>query len=435
MTTTSETAPGARLGPVELAPGITRGHAITKLYASGVTIAALTGMSLLQGYILTEHLEIPRRAQGTISGDLSFWTEVFMLMFFVPFGVLADRIGRRPVYVLGILLVGTGWALYPLATSVMELTAYRLIYAIGVAATTSTLSTMVNDYPVNSSRGKYIGFTAMMNVLGTIFAARFIGGIPALMTERGYDAVTGGTVMYMTMAALCAFTALVARFGLKGGTPAMHQERPPAKELYLSGLAAARNTKIALSYAAALAARSDVVIKGLFLALWAIQSGRTMDMSTGEAMARFGTIMALMYGVSFFSAPIFGWYIDKVNRMTAMCTALFVAGSGYLAMYFVTSPVDFAMLPLLIWLTLGTGFMVKAQMALIGQEAPVKQRGSVIATGQMFGAFGILVFTALGGRLFDAIGPWAPFAAVGVYQSALFFVALFVRSHSKSTAG
>ena len=142
-----------------------------------------------------------------------------------------------------------------------------------------------------------------------------------------------------------------------------------------------------------------------------------------------------MYAVSFFSAPIFGWFIDKVNRMTAMCTALFVAGSGYLAMYFVTSPVDFAMIPLLVWLTLGTGFMVKAQMALIGQEAPIRQRGSVIATGQMFGALGILVFTALGGRLFDAIGPWAPFAAVGLYQSALFVVALFVRRNSKSTAG
>ncbi len=145
------------LGPVELMPGISRGNAITKLYASGITIAALTGMALLQGYILTEHLEIPRRAQGTVSGDLSFWTEIVMLMFFIPFGVLADRIGRRPVYVLGIVLVGSSWALYPTATSLMELTFYRMLYAIGVAAATGTLSTMVNDYPTNSSRGKYIG--------------------------------------------------------------------------------------------------------------------------------------------------------------------------------------------------------------------------------------------------------------------------------------
>ena len=93
------------------------------------------------------------------------------------------------------------------------------------------------------------------------------------------------------------------------------------------------------------------------------------------------------------------------------------------------------MVPLLIWLTLGTGFMVKAQMALIGQEAPLKHRGSVIATGQMFGAVGILIFTVLGGRLFDAVGPWAPFAAVGVYQGVLFVFAVAVRKQSLNGFG
>jgi MFS family permease len=418
---------GQKLGPVELMPGISRANAITKLYISGVSVAALTGMSILQPYILTEHLDIPRRVQGTLSGDLSFWTEIVMLLLFMPFGILADRIGRRPVYVLGISLIGLGWGLYPFAGSTMELLFYRLIFAAGVAATTGTLSTLVNDYPTERSRGKYIGMTAMLNILGTIFAARIIGGIPEQLSLRGYDAVTGGTVMFTSMAAICFLTAVIARFGLKAGTPVNKRDRLPARELYKSGLRAARNSRIAFSYAAAMAARSDVVIKGLFLALWAVQSGRQMGLSSGEAMAKFGTAIAVMYAVSFVSAPLFGWFIDKVDRMTAMCVALFVAASGYLAMYFLSSPIDFAMLPLLIVLTLGTGFMVKAQMALIGQEAPVKERGSVIATAQMFGALGILIFTAIGGRLFDAWGPWAPFVLVGGYQALLLLVALAIR--------
>ena len=68
-----------------------------------------------------------------------------------------------------------------------------------------------------------------------------------------------------------------------------------------------------------------------------------------------------------------------------------------------------------------------ASQTLIGQEAPVGQRGSVIATAQVFGAFGILVFTALGGRLFDSWGPWAPFVAVGAYQAVLLVIAPFIR--------
>jgi len=420
-------ASNARLGPVELMPGVTRINAITKLVASGTTIAALTGMAILQGYILTEHLEIPRRAQGTISGDLSFWTEIIMLMVFVPCGILADRYGRRPVYVGGVLLVGLGWGLYPFATSVLELTLYRMIFAVGVAATTATLSTLVNDYPTDSSRGKYIGLTGMLNVVGTIFAARAIGAIPEQLSLRGYDAVTGGTVMFGTMALICVLTAVGAQLGLKAGTPVKKRDRLPVRELYKSGLRAARNKRIALSYAAAMAARSDVVIKGLFLSLWAIQSGREMGFSTGESMARFGTFIAIMYVVSFCSSPLFGWFIDKVDRLTAMCVALVTAAAGYLSMGLVTSPLETSMIPYLILLTLGTGWMVKAQMALIGQEAPVRERGSVISTAQVFGALGILIFTAIGGRIFDAWGPWAPFVLVGAYQSLLLFAALVIR--------
>ncbi|MEE4186269.1 MAG: MFS transporter [Gammaproteobacteria bacterium] len=417
----------ARLGPIELMPGVTRVNAITKLFASSTTIAALTGMAILQGYILTEHLEIPRRAQGTISGDLSFWTEIVMLLVFVPCGILADRYGRRPVYVAGVLLVGLGWGLYPFATSVPELTFYRMIFAVGVAATTSTLSTLVNDYPTDRSRGKYIGITGMLNVVGTIFAARAIGAIPEQVTLRGYDAVTGGTVMFGTMALICVLTAVVAQWGLKAGTPVKKRDRLPVRELYKSGLRAARNRRIALSYAAAMAARSDVVIKGLFLSLWAIQSGREMGFSTGESMTKFGTVIALMYIVSFCSSPLFGWFIDKVDRMTAMCVALVTASAGYLSMAMVSSPLESSMIPYLILLTLGTGWMVKAQMALIGQEAPVKERGSVISTAQVFGAIGILIFTAIGGRVFDAWGPAAPFVIVGAYQSVLLVAALAIR--------
>ena len=58
---------------------------------------------------------------------------------------------------------------------------------------------------------------------------------------------------------------------------------------------------------------------------------------------------------------------------------------------------------------------------------PIRERGSVIATGQMFGALGILIFTALGGRLFDSWGPWAPFVLVGSYQATLLLLALVVR--------
>ena len=134
----STPAASIQLGPIWLSPGITRTNAITKFWTAFVTVAMLSGSSILQGYILTEHLDIPRSQQGTVSGEISFWVEIVAILLFNPFGILADRIGRRPVYIIGLLFVGVGFALIPFATTYNELLAYRLIFAVGMAATAGT---------------------------------------------------------------------------------------------------------------------------------------------------------------------------------------------------------------------------------------------------------------------------------------------------------
>ena len=416
-----------RLGPILLAPGIRRSHVITKMYAAFIMVAMLAGISFLQGYLLTEHLHIPRGEQGTVSGNIMFWTEIVALCFFSPFGILADRIGRRPVYVFGILMIGLGYGLSPYATSVTELLIYRSISAVGVAAAAGMMATLTNDYPHEKSRGLLIGVTSMTNILGTIFMAGLVARIPSFLIDRGFDPVTGGKAMFLFSAGLCVVTAVVARFGLKGGTAVARQERAGVNVLVTSGLRAALNPRIALSYAGAFASRSDLVIKGLFLALWAIHDGAQRDMSPAEAMARFGGMIIIMQGVSLAAAPIFGWFMDQVNRVTATIVALIFATLGYLSMGIITSPLDFAMAPFFIVLAFGSSFMLKASLALVGQEARPKERASVIAVNGMFGALGVLILTILGGRLFDTWGPWAPFVLAGAFQGVLLIAAIIIR--------
>jgi len=416
-----------RFGPIDLAPGIRPAHVVTKLYAAFIGVAMLSGIAFLQGYVLTEHLHIPRGQQGTVSGDLSFWVEVVAILLFTPAGVLIDRIGRRPVYVCGILIMGLGYGLVPFATSVLELALFRLVITVGMVGVAGALATLTNDYPMENSRGKMIGITSMANILGTILMSVGLARIPAVLADRGYDAVTGGKAMFLAATVLCMVTAVVARYGLKSGTPIARRERAEIKILLTSGLRAARNSRIALSYAAAFAARSDLVIKGMFLVLWAIQDGVQQGISPGQAMARFGVMMAIMSGTSFVAAPLFGWLMDRINRVTATIIALTLATAGYLSMGIITSPLDFAMLPYFIVISLGSSFMLKSSLALIGQEAPPKERASVITTNSLFGALGILILTVVGGRLYDAWGPWAPFVLAGAYQVVLLIVAIIIR--------
>lgn len=416
-----------RLGPIWLAPGVTRGNVLTKFWVTFVTIAMLSGASILQGYILTEHLHIPRGQQGTVSGEISFWVEVVAILLFAPFGVLADRIGRRPVYIFSMAFVAVGYALVPFATTANELLAFRLVFAIGMAGTAGTMATLTSDYPREDSRGLMVGVSSMFNTLGTIFIAGFVARIPFMLGERGVDPVTGGKAMYLFAAGLGLLTVIVAQWGLAPGTPAAKHDRPSTRILIRSGLKHARNPRIALAYAGSFAARSDLVIKGLFFALWAIQDGFKRGMNPGESMARFGIMIIIMNAVSLMAAPIFGWFIDRVNRVTAVIVALCFASAGYLSMGIITSPLDFTMAPYFIIITMGSGFMMKSSLSLIGQEAPIRERGSVIATAGMFGAIGILIFTKWGGILFDVWGPWAPFVIAGAYQVVLLAAAVVIR--------
>ncbi|HJP05480.1 MAG: MFS transporter [Chromatiales bacterium] len=416
-----------RLGPIWLAPGISRGNVITKLYASFISIGMLSGMSLLQGYVLTEHLLIPRSQQGQVTGILSVWTEIVMIVLMPLCGVLADKIGRRPMLILATLAIGLGFGLYPFATSFNELFIYRMIYAVGASASATIIATLTNDYPQGRSRGKMIGISSMMNTFGVMFVGGAIAQVPALVQSGGYDAVTGGRVMYLLCAGLCLVSTLVFHKGLKGGTPAAVRERPNYSRLATAGLRAMRNPRICLSFACAFTGRSDLVIKGMFLSLWAIHDASKWGMSPGQAMARFGLILVAMQFVAVIWQPSFGWIMDKVNRVTAMIIAMFFASTGYLSMVFVTSPLDYTMFPFFIILTLGSGSAIMASIGLVGQEAERKERAAVIGVNGMFGALGILVFSYFGGIWFDEWRPAGPFIVVGALQGVLLVVAAIVR--------
>ena len=55
----------------------------------------------------------------------------------------------------------------------------------------------------------------------------------------------------------------------------------------------------------------DLVIKGMFLSLWAIQDAPKWGLNPGEAMGRFGIILVGMQAVSLMWQPVFGWRFTR----------------------------------------------------------------------------------------------------------------------------
>ena len=158
-----------------------------------------------------------------------------------------------------------------------------------------------------------------------------------------------------------------------------------------------------------------------------IQVAPDSGVTIPEAMGQAGRLMGLMGAVTLIWTPLFGIILDKLNRVSGMALAMGLAAAGYASMGLISSPLDNAMLPAFVLLAIGQGSAIIASVTLVGQEAAPAERGTIIATNGWCGAVGILIASLLGGYLFDALGPAAPFVMIGLFQAAVCIYAVFLR--------
>ena len=421
------TAASARFWFVELADGVSRSNFATLLYSAFTAIGLLAFVAVSTPYILNVYLKIPPAEQGRIVGNLAAWNEVALLMVFGPAGILADRIGRSQVFTVGFIFMGIAYALYPFADSVTELTGYRIVYAVGIGLATAMLQTIAADYPANASRGKATAFIGTLNGLGVLVLTVGLGGLMKGLVARGQDPETAGYLVHFLIAGLCFISAAVVAAGLKKGTGVSREQRPPMAQLVRSGFSAARNPRIALAYACAFIARGDLVVIGTFVNLWGTNAGMAGGMDPAAATAQGRLLFGAATGAGLLWLPVMGYLLDKVNRVTGTLICMTLASLGFLFTDLVEDPLAKESLIFFVMLGIGQISAFVGAATLIGQEAPAASRGAVVGLFNLSGAIGILFCTAVGGRLFDAIGPHAVFEMVGGLTVLVVLYAVWVR--------
>jgi len=424
----SDQSNGVKFGPIRLMPGVTRGHVGAYLWAAFVSIGIFTYATTLQPYLLEVNIRVPVEQRGVISGDLQFWQEIITLLCIGLFGAWSDRVGRRVVYITGFLITALAYAAYPFADDVGQLLIYRLIYAVGIAALGGMLATVLADYPVDADRGKLTGISFFLNAVGALLFFAVLTQLPSLYQGFGATETEAGRFAYLTISAVCVLSALIM-MGLKPGRPDQVAERLPLRILMSQGLAAGRQPRIALAYAASFAARADLVIVALFLSLW-VQTAAIVDgASAAEASSRQGALFGVVQGSAMLWAPIFGWMADKVNRVTLVIIAIVLSIVGYGWMGFTPDPaLGGAAFGAAAMLGVGQASGILASQVLIAQEAPSAIRGAVIGMVGFFGALGILTISKIGGYAFDVWRPGSPFIIMAGANVLLLAFAIWVRS-------
>ncbi len=418
---------GKRFGPIWLMPGVSLLNAWSFAIAAYTTIGLLTFVATATPYVLNANLGIAPEDQGQYTGDLQLLNEIVLLLVFAPAGILADRIGRRGVYAFGLSAMGVAYVLYPLAQSIFELTLYRAVYAVGIGMATGMLGTIIADYPQDVSRGKMVALIGILNGVGVVTVTFTIARLPGILADAGFEPRDAGMYAHWVAAGFCLLTAIVVRLGLKGGAPIHHEERPPLRETVMAGVVEARNPRIALAYACGFIARSDLVVLGTFTTLWGQTAGIEAGLDPARAAARGAQIFGTASLAAILWLPIIGAIVDRMNRVSGVMLCLAIAIAGYMATMLIDDPLARSSLGWFAFLGMGQISAFLGATVLISHEAPRRTRGAVVGMFNMFGAVGILVSVGIGGRLFDAYSPAAPFVFIALLTIFVLVFGLYVR--------
>jgi MFS family permease len=430
-----ETTPTpARLGPIELAPGIRPANAATYLFAAFAGITLTTFVSVILPYVLNVNLAVPLDQQGSVSGNMGFYRELVLISLSSIVGAISDRTGRRRIFVAGLLVLAAGYALFGFVDTMAKLILVQVFLAVGIALVNVMIVALQLDYPADQSRGKLVGFAGVAIGLGALSIGVILTRLPFLFSGAGVTELMAGRYTMFTMTGIGAITALIVAVGLKGGPPPHTKENESLKNLIVIGFEAGRNNpRILLAYLSAFVSRGDLIVIGTFFTLWLTQAGIAKGMPVDEAAKTAGGFFGLVMGVALLWAPIMGVLNDRLDRTTMMAMALACAGFSYMAMGIIPDPLGGWMFPAAVALGIGQMSVVSACQTLIGQEAPKEARGAITGMFSLFGAGGILFITKIGGQIFDQIGPAAPFVLIGAINICLFLFALTVRRTANAT--
>ncbi len=424
-----------RLLGIELSEGIQRRHLVAYFCVAFISSSYAGALAMLQPGLL-QVMGIDHGQQAVLTGNLSAMQEVILIALLGFVGIVADRYGRKPVYVFGLLATSAGFTLYPHATTISELVIYRIIVAVGSAAMIGMMVTVIADYSRNRTRGKANGMQGVVATLGAFLPPLF-GALPKLFVDQGYDELAAQQLTFAVAGSLGVLGAFIALVGL---APHVKQTSSVARESMMTmlkmGAKASRDPGIALSYGAAFISRGDLAVTGAFMSLWLVQFGiaeRAMEPSQAMFELAVPRVLAVVSG-ALVGSILMGYIADKVTRVTAVSMASGLAAAVYLSIFFVSDPTADWVMALLVIMGIAEISAFVSSQALVGERADAARRGAIIGLFGVAGAVGILVGTAGGGWLFANIRPSAPFVLFGILNAAVFIWSLKVRRDEGASA-
>ena len=334
---------------------------------------------------------------------------LMQFLFSPVWGRLSDRIGRRPIILLGLAGSCASYLVLAWASSLAVVFLGRIVGGIA-GANIPTAQAYIADVTTPENRAKGMG------MVGAAFGLGFIFG-PAI----------GGVLSHLGMAAPMWFASalcganLVAAYFLLPESRSVVTARPT-----LGRIEALRR---------AVADRRLILLLALYFIVTAAFSGFEATFALfserrfGYTVATIGYLFAFIGGtLALVQGLLVGKVVKRVGEPRLIPVAIAVIGLGIGLVPFAWN------VPMLLvaigTLAVGMGFNGPSMSAMLSKLTHVDDQGGMLGLASSLASLGRVVGPAWGGYLFDEMGMAAPYLSA----SAIMFVAVAVAVASLRSA-
>lgn len=323
-------------------------------------------------------------AGGTELGLLVASYAVMRLIFGPVWGSLSDRVGRKPIMMIGVFGYGITMIGFGLATRIWMMFAARILSGILSSATSPTTMAYIGDSTAEEDRSGGMGVLGAAAGIGTIFGPA-LGG---LLADLGLSAP------FFFAAGMSLFSVvLIAAFLPESLDKSNRVDRSsPAQLMDIKAWWHALSSPIG-----PLLVQAFIVMAGLtfFFGIFGLYALERFDYGTREVGVVFsvlGLMMALGQGL------LVGPLTKRWGDIIIMKIGFLLSGAGLLAMMLADR--FWLLLVSTAFFSLANALVSPAVSALTSKRTRIEQ-GVTMGLNNAFGSLGRIFGPPLGGVVFD----------------------------------
>ncbi|GCD77473.1 tetracycline resistance MFS efflux pump [Thermaurantimonas aggregans] len=325
-------------------------------------------------------------ANGLMIGIVASSYSFMQFMFSGFWGSLSDRIGRRPVILISILIMVVAYLVFANAGSIWVLLISRLLSGLG-AANLSAAQAFISDVSTPDKRAKNFG------LIGAAFGLGFIVGPPL----GGWLKDTFGIewVGY-TAAMFSAFNFLLAYFILPESLKSKNKVSSLWQNPFGNMVKVLRQSEVNQFFIINIIFITAFSMMQITAAILWHEKFQLSDAEVGYTFAFVGALAVLIQG------SLLGKFTARFGEKSLLATGNLLLAIGLLAMPYV--PVHlFVPLELLALALIGFGnaFINPMLSSLLSAEVSALQQGFYLGILQSSGSLARLIGPIIGGSLYD----------------------------------